>query len=162
MIRQLNKLFKIDKCETIPWQTDHSTTLSLCQRKHSSSLPRAITARMYLHCRGLLFWGMKFITSTRDLKSSDHVSYGGPPPMHRSIYRSIQRSLLDRVQVDMSVDYRPMYRPILLSVDILGGSPIFHQYLTDTSPILHRYCTDASPILQFIHWSTLHRDSSGR
>ena len=52
------------------------------------------------------------------------------------------RSILHRVQVDISVEYRPMYRPILLSVDILGGSPILHRYLTDTSPILHRCFTD--------------------
>ena len=53
------------------------------------------------------------------------------------------RSSIGRV----SVEYRPMYRPILLSVDILGGSPILDQYFTDTLPILHRYFTDISPML---------------
>ena len=93
-----------------------------------------------------------------DLNFLDHVSYGGPRPIHRSIYRSIYRSIhqsiLGRASVDtrsstgryigrvsveyrssigrVSVEYRPMYRLILLSVDILGGSPILYRYLTDT------------------------------
>ena len=58
----------------------------------------------------------------------DHVSYGGP--------RGVGRYL---------VEYTPMYRPILLSDDILGGSPILHRYFTDTSPMIHRYFTDTSP-----------------
>ena len=73
----------------------------------------------------------------------------------------MQRSILDRLAVDtrsskeyrsiyMSVEYRPMYRSILLSVDILGGSPSLHRYFTDTSLILHRCCTDASPTL-YLH-----------
>ena len=47
-------------------------------------------------------------------------------------YSTEYRSIFDRVQVDISVEYRPMYRPILLSVDILGDSPILDRYLTDT------------------------------
>ena len=68
----------------------------------------------------------------------------------------MQRSILDRLAVDtrsskeyrsiyMSVEYRPMYRSILLSVDILGGSPSLHRYFTDTSLILHRCFTDTLP-----------------
>ena len=107
-----------------------------------------------------------------DLNFLDHVSYGGPRPIHRSIYRSIyrsiHRSILGRASVDtrsstgryigrVSVEYRPMYRPILLSVDILGGSPILHRYLTDTWPTLHRYFIDTSPIFHRCFTDTLHR-----
>ena len=51
-------------------------------------------------------------------------------------YRSIYRLSIDQ-----------MYQPILLSVDILGDSPILDRYFADTSPILHRYFTDISPML---------------
>ena len=69
-------------------------------------------------------------------------------------YSTEYRSIFDRVQVDISVEYRPMYRPILLSVDILGDSPILDRYLTDIWPILDRYLTDASPILYIGRHST--------
>ena len=80
-------------------------------------------------------------------------------------YSADTRSSTGRYIGRVSVEYRPMYRQILLSVDILGGSPILHRYLTntsttryryftDTSPILHRYFTDASPILYIGRYST--------
>ena len=65
----------------------------------------------------------------------DHVSYGGPPPMHRSIYQSIQRSILDRVSTDVSTD-TPIGRYTWWFTDT---SPIPHWYFTDTAPMLHRY-----------------------
>ena len=111
-----------------------------------------------------------------DLNFLDHVSYGGPRPIHRSIYRSIYRSIhrsilgrasvdtrsstgryIGRVSVEYRPMYRPMYRPIGVSVDILGGSPILHRYLTDTWPTLHRYFIDTSPIFHRCFTDTLHR-----
>ena len=51
MIRQLNELFKIDKCKTIPWQIDHSTTLLRHFQK------RDHLERTYLHCMGFAILG---------------------------------------------------------------------------------------------------------
>ena len=77
----------------------------------------------------------------------DHVSYGGPPPMHRSIYQSIQRSILDRLSVDTRSSIGRYIGRV--STDVSTDTPIgrYTWWFTDTSPILHRYCTDASPIL---------------
>ena len=77
-------------------------------------------------------------------------------------YSTEYRSIFDRVQVDISVEYRPMYRPILLSVDILGDSPILDRYLTNIWPILDRYLTDTWPILDRCFTDTLHRSTLDR
>ena len=91
-------------------------------------------------------WGSwLFPHSTRIIQKSDHVSYGGPLPMFRSIYRSISRPTLNQVSVehrpcsgrcsvDISLEYRPIYRSTLLPVDIVG----VHRNFTDTSPMLHQ------------------------
>jgi len=63
-------------------------------------------------------------------------------------YSTEYQSIINRVQVDMSVEYQPMCWPILLSVEILGGSPILDRYFIDTSPMLFigRYSTDTRAI----------------
>ena len=68
-----------------------------------------------------------------DLNFLDHVSYGGPRPIHRSIYRSI---------------YLAVHRYFT------DTWPILDRHFTDTSSILHRYFTDASPILYIGRYST--------
>ena len=106
---------------------------------------------------------------------SDHVSYGGPPPMHRSIYRSIKRSILDRLSVDTRSSIgryigrvsdrcidRYSYRSIYLVVHryFTDTSPILHRYFTNTSLILHRYFTDTAPMLYQYFGSHIGRHST--
>ena len=67
-----------------------------------------------------------------DSSCLDHVSYGGPRSMYRSILDQVSveyRPSISRCSVDISVEYRPMYRPILLPVDIAVG---VHRYFTDS------------------------------
>ena len=81
------------------------------------------------------------------VSNSDHVSYRGARPMHRSIYRV---SILGRVSTDVSTD-TPIGRYTWWFTET---SPILYLYFTDTLLILRRYYTDASPILYFrrVYW----------
>ena len=77
----------------------------------------------------------------------DHVSYGGPRPMHRPIYRSIHRSILDRVSVDTRSSIGRYIGRV--STDVSTDTTIgrYTWWLTETSPRLHRYFTDTATML---------------
>jgi len=102
---------------------------------------------------------------------TDHVSCGGPRPVHRSAHRSgcrsVSRSMLDRCSIDAWWVCRPSvgrvsnetrltinryigrhigrYVCTHMSAAIVDTSPIPHRYFTDTPPILHRYFIITSP-----------------
>ena len=96
--------------------------------------------------------------SNLSVQSSDHVSYGGPPPMHRSTYRSIQQLILDRLSVDTRSSIgRYIGRVSDRCIDRYSYRSIYlvaHRDFTDTWPILHWYCTDSSLTLNLhrVYW----------
>ena len=109
--------------------------------------------------------------SWRPFRWWDHVSYGGPPPMHRSIYRSIQRSILDRLSVDIRSSIGRYVGRVSTDVStdtpigrytwwFTDTSPILHRYFTNTSLILHRYFTDTAPMLHRYFSSYIGRHST--